>query len=129
MPPPRTQAPGAQASLQRPAADPAPRPPAESASSSSAWAPTRPTVRGVPALRGDVGAQALDARVTQCGLALARLGLPGFWKPECRDLVMQLPVGSGAAVLDVFAGRVPLVAAGPEAERTAHLHAMLHSLV
>ena len=42
---------------------------------------------------------------------------------------MTLPTGSGAAVLDIFAARVLLVAAVPESERAAHLQAMLDSLV
>lgn len=42
---------------------------------------------------------------------------------------MTLPTGSGAAVLDIFAARVPLVAAFTEATRAAHLQAMLDSLV
>ena len=70
---------------------------------------SRTTVRGAPALRGDAGAQALDAGITQCGHALERNGVPAFWVPARRDLVMQLPVGSGAAVLDAFVRLVPQV--------------------
>jgi hypothetical protein len=68
---------------------------------------SRPTARGVPALRGNAGAQALDEGITQCGHALERNGVPGFWVPARRDLVMELPVGSGAAVLDAFVKLVP----------------------
>ena len=70
---------------------------------------SRPTVRDVPALRGDAGAQALDEGITQCGHALERNGVPGFWVPARRDLVMELPVDSGAAVLDAFVRLVPQV--------------------
>jgi hypothetical protein len=70
---------------------------------------SRPTVRGVPALRGDAGAQALDRRITQCGSALDRVGIPAFWVPARRDLVMQLLVGSVAAVLNVFSDSAPQV--------------------
>ena len=63
---------------------------------------SRPTVRDVPVARGDAGAQALNARITQCGYALEQSGVPTFWVPDRRHLVMQLLVGSGAAVLDVI---------------------------
>ena len=60
-------------------------------------------------MRGDAGAQALDRRITQCGSALGRVGILAFWVPARRDLVMQLLVGSGAAVLNVFSNLVPQV--------------------
>ena len=63
---------------------------------------SRPTVRGVPALRGDARAQALVVCITECDYALERNNVHGFWVPALRDLVRQLLVGSGAAVLNVF---------------------------
>jgi hypothetical protein len=51
----------------------------------------------------------LDRRITQCGVALDRVVIPAFWVPARRDLVMQLLVGSGAAVLNVFSDSAPQV--------------------
>jgi hypothetical protein len=83
---------------------------------------SRPTVRGVPALRGDAGAQALDDGITQCGHALERNGVHGFWVPARRHLVMELPVGSGAAVLDAFVKLVPqLVTLEAESEEKQNI--------
>ena len=46
---------------------------------------------GVPAVRGNAAAQELDARLTAGETPLGRLGVPAFWTPARRDLVMQLP--------------------------------------
>ena len=51
---------------------------------------------------GDAEAEDLDTKVSQSAVPLGRLGVEGFWTPACRDLVMQLPVGSCAVVLDAF---------------------------
>ena len=81
-------------------------------------------------MRGDAGAQALDRRIAQCGSALGRVGILAFWVPARRDLVMQLPVGSGASVLDVFAALVPeAVTLQPEAQDKAlHMNCALKNL-
>ena len=52
-----------------------------------------PSVSTVPAIciRGDAAAQELDARLTAGETPLGRLGVPAFWTPARRDLVMQLP--------------------------------------
>ncbi len=80
-------------------------------------------------LSGDPAAQDLDAQVTKSAVPLGRLGVEGFWIPTRRDMVMQLPSGSGAAVLAAFTAKATATVALPEAEREAALWSILKDLV
>ena len=82
-------------------------------------------------MRGDAAAQKLDLMVTASALRLGRAGFEGFWHgPPCsRDWVMQLPDGSGLAVLTAFLAGLPAHALVEAAWRPAAAHARLTGLV
>ena len=67
--------------------------------------------------------------VCASALSLGRAGLEGFWNGPRRDWVMQLPAGSGLAVLAAFLEGLPADALVEAARRPAAAHARLAGLV
>ena len=82
-----------------------------------------------PCVRGDAAAQKLDDMVSTSALSLGREGLEGFWDNPRREWVMELPAGSGLAVLAAFLEGLPADALVEAAQRPAAAHARLAGLV